>query len=187
MSPSRDIRLRTDRLVLRPTERGDAQRLTAIQSNWNVTRMLRLAPWPPSEPVMTVWLGEHAQEWMAGTAYRFAVTEGGQVIGVVDLDGLADGTGDLGYWYDEPWWGGGYATEAAQAVVAFAFGELGLAALTAGHALDNPASGRVLEKLGFRAIRDDVRFSGPRGEEIPYRFLELHAGPSVIGAQAPTS
>lgn len=172
MTP-RSLRLHTDRLILRPTERTDAPRLTAIQSNWKVTRMLRLAPWPADADVMASWLSEHADEWRTGTAYRFAVTEGDDLIGVVDLDGIGEGTGDLGYWYDEPWWGGGYATEAAQAVVRFALRDLGLASLTAGHAIDNPASGRVLEKLGFRPIRDGVRFSGPRGEEIPYRFLEL--------------
>jgi len=52
---SRDIRLTTARLVLRPTEPGDAPRMAQIQSNWNVTRMLRLAPWPATEA--TFWPG----------------------------------------------------------------------------------------------------------------------------------
>jgi [ribosomal protein S5]-alanine N-acetyltransferase len=171
--PPRTLRLRTARLVLRPFEPADAARMVEIQSNWNVTRMLRLAPWPPSLDAMTAWVDLHGSEWAAGEAYRFAVTLDGQIIGAADIDDIADESADLGYWFDEPWWGGGYATEAAQAVIAFAFDQLGLSRITAGHAADNPASGKVLTKLGFRLLHEGERYSGPRGEMIPYRFLSL--------------
>lgn len=171
--PPRTLRLRTARLVLRTFEPADAARMVEIQSNWKVTRMLRLAPWPPTVEAMAAWVDLHGREWAAGEAYRFAVTLDGQIIGAADLDDITAQSGEIGYWFDEPWWGGGYATEAAQAVIAFAFEELGLSRITAGHAADNLASGKVLTKLGFCPVGEGERYSKPRDEMIAYRFLSL--------------
>lgn len=171
--PEYDLTLRTPRLLLRPTEAGDAARFFEIQSNWNVTRMLRLAPWPASLAAMSAWLAEHPDEWAAGSAYRFAVELDDRVIGCADVDEIAQGGGDLGYWLEEAAWGRGLAREAAGALIGFCFGDLGLDRLTAGHAADNPASGGVLTALGFRWIGDGEKPSRPRGETIPYRFYRL--------------
>ncbi len=56
---------------------------------------------------------------------------------------------ELGYWLGRPFWGHGYATEAARKLAGFAFSRLKATQLTAGYFHDNPASGRVLEKVGF--------------------------------------
>ncbi len=173
MAPSRDIDLVTSRLVLRPTQPSDAGRYFEIQSNWNVTRMLRLAPWPASLAAMEAWLAEHQGEWAEGSAFRFAILGEGRVVGSADLDEIEAGVGDLGYWLDEAVWGQGLAREAAGALVEFGFSALGLRAITAGHAADNPASGRVLQSLGFRWAADGEKPSRPRGGIIPYRFLRL--------------
>ena len=131
-------------------------------SNWNVTRMLAMAPWPPTLDNERAWLATHAEDWRAGVAYRFAVIRSGVLIGCADVDEVADGLGEIGYWFDEASWGAGYATEAARAVVDFAFGSLGLARLRSGHAADNPASGKVLLKLGFQRVGEGELFSRPR-------------------------
>ena len=62
----------------------------------------------------------------------------------------AHGKGELGYWIAKDDWNRGYATEAARAVVRYAFDELGLRRVHAGHLVRNPASGRVMEKIGMR-------------------------------------
>lgn len=165
--------MRTARLVLRPTEPRDAHRFAQIQSNWNVARMLRLAPWPVVEAEMAAWVETHAGEWSAGSAYRFAVEHDGQVIGCCDVDDIAGDKGEIGYWYDEACWGAGIAGEAAQALVRFAVDDLGLARLDAGHAADNPASGRVLERVGFRFQADITRYSRPHDRDMPYRTFAL--------------
>ena len=67
--------------------------------------------------------------------------------GLAQLDGPAP---DLGYWLGAPYWGNGYATEAARAVIDHAFAELGHEVLQAGARVTNPASRRVLEKCGFQ-------------------------------------
>lgn len=169
----RTLRLTTPRLSLRPFEPADAQRLVEIQSNWNVTRMLRLAPWPATLEAMADWVDVHGQEWRAGEAYRFAVVQDEQVIGCADIDAISDGGAELGYFFDEAHWGRGYAREAARAVRDFAFDTVGVNHLVAGHASENPASGKVLQALGFRYVGEVEKFSKPHGCDVPYRLLRL--------------
>lgn len=170
---ARSIRLTTARLNLRPFEPADAQRLVDIQSNWNVTRMLRLAPWPATLEAMAEWVDIHGQEWRAGQAYRFACVLDGQVIGCADIDAIEAGGAELGYFFDEANWGKGYAREAAGAVRDFAFERIGVDHLVAGHAAENPASGKVLQALGFRYVGEVEKFSKPHGCDVPYRLLRL--------------
>ena len=95
------------------------------------------------------------------------------MIGMVDIDGIAKHEGTLGYWLDWAAWGRGYAFEAARAVTHFAFEDVGLSSLKAGHADDNPASGRILTKLGFTLVDTVQSFSRPRGENIARRRYKL--------------
>ncbi len=156
----------TARLTLRPTSVADAQKALEIQSDWDVARMLANATYPADREDMETWFASHAQEWAEGTAYRFAIEQEGRMIGVVDVDGIAAGAGSLGYWLERAAWGKGYAFEAAQALVEFAFSEVGLSSLVSGHAADNPASGHVLTKLGFTQLDSRELFSRSRGETI---------------------
>ncbi|MCQ1836918.1 GNAT family N-acetyltransferase [Neorhizobium galegae] len=158
--------LKTERLVLRPTTGADAGRGFEIQSDWEVTRMLRMAAFPPDLPATETWFADHEREWLAGEACRFAVDVEGRMIGLVDIDEIADGEGELGYWFERAAWGSGYASEAARAAIRFAFEGIGLSVLKSGHAQDNPASGRILVKLGFRHLDTVDRFSRPRAENI---------------------
>jgi len=80
---------------------------------------------------------------------------------------------EFGYWIARPFWGLGYATEAGRAMIALARDSLRLKRIRAGHFVDNPASGRVLQKLGFRATGVAPRFSAGRGENAPCREYEL--------------
>lgn len=135
--------------------------------------MLRMASFPPDRQAITAWFADHPRQWLAGEAWRFAAELDGRMIGVVDIDSIADGSGTLGYWLDRDAWGRGYALEAAHAVVRFAFGEAGLSELRAGHAADNPASGRVLVKLCFTPLDRVRRFSRPRGQVIIHHRYRL--------------
>lgn len=165
--------LATARLLLRPSDRGDAARAVEIQSDFAVTRMLRMARFPPDPAETEAWFSDHRRQWQAGTAYRFAVLCDDRMIGLVDIDEVAGGEGDLGYWFEAASWGKGYASEAAAAVVAFAFGEAGLIRLRSGHAADNPASGRVLARLGFRPGAATLRPSRSRGGEVMHQSYAL--------------
>lgn len=135
--------------------------------------MLRLVPHPYTLADAQAWIGSHAVERAAGTAHRFVVERDGRMIGTCDVDEIADATGDLGYWLDEAEWGRGFATEAARAVMAFSFHQLGLTRLTSGHAADNPNSGRILTKLGFAHVGQARVWSKPRSAEIDQMKYEL--------------
>ena len=167
------MRLKTPRLTLRRFLASDAERVSEITANWNVARMLRLAPYPQSVEEKRAWLVGHEADWIAGEAYRFALIEDGRLIGCADIDEIGAGLNEIGYWLDEPCWGRGLATEAATAVVAFALGPLGLTRLTSGHVFDNPGSGHVLEKLGFRWFEDTTVWSLPRQAKIVLRRYAL--------------
>ncbi|MEX1152922.1 GNAT family N-acetyltransferase [Parvibaculum sp.] len=158
--------LDTARLRLRQFLANDAERMHEIKSNWNVIKMLRLAPYPSTLENCREWIAQISDEWKRGEAYRFAVDHQNTMIGCVDIDELREGHGELGYWFDQASWGRGFASEAAEATVALAFKELGLALIESGHASDNPASGHILEKLGFQRTGKITIWSNPRGAEI---------------------
>lgn len=160
------ITITTTRLALRPSTAVDAQRAFEIQSDWAVTQMLRMASFPPDRTEIEAWFADHSREWAAGEAYRFSAMLDGRMIGLVDLDEIADGEGELGYWFERAAWGQGFASDAARAVVRFAFAEAGLLSLRSGHAAENAASGRALTRLGFRLLDRVERPSRSRGETI---------------------
>ena len=86
---------------------------------------------------------------------------------------LKDGRFELGYWLGKPFWGQGYATEAAKKLVSFAFHDLKATSLWAGWYHDNPASGRVLEKLGCRPDGVEPRHSLARGHAVYCHMVAL--------------
>lgn len=124
---------------------------------------------------MTDWFASHAQEWLQGSAYRFAITLDDRLIGVCDIFDIAEGEGEIGYWLDRAAWGQGYGLEAARRLVQFGVEDVGLSSLLAGCADDNAASAAIIVRLGFTRL-DDVRiFSTSRQEEITQRRFQLVA------------
>jgi ribosomal-protein-alanine N-acetyltransferase len=135
--------------------------------------MLLMASFPPDRQQVEQWFSDHEREWKAGQAYRFAVFLEERMVGVADIDGIDGRWGSLGYWFERAVWGRGYAFEAALAVTRFAAEIVDLHRLRAGHAYDNPASGRVLTKLGFDHVDVVERFSRPRNKTIrQWRYLK---------------
>ena len=168
---------RTERLLLRPGWSEDAPALYEAIADKGVVCNLGTVPWPyrladaetflaaerpPSDPTMLI----------------FRRTESApELIGTIGLARKPSGLFELGYWIARRHWNRGYATEAGRAVIAAARDGLRLRKLVAGHFVDNPASGRVLEKLGFNPIGVTApRMSRGRGVEVPCRLLELELG-----------
>jgi [ribosomal protein S5]-alanine N-acetyltransferase len=170
--------LKTDRLLLRPTHVADADRAFEIQADWEVVRMLSPVSFPPDRRKIEQWFADHPRQWEAGHAYRFAVVLKEKMVGLVDIDGIGGREGTLGYWFDPAVWGHGYASEAAGAVTRFAHQDVGLLKLKAGHAHDNPASGRILTKLGFNYLDVVEHFYQSRNEYISqHRYVKLFRSP----------
>lgn len=111
----------------------------------------------------------------------------GELIGVAGLDQMPDAEVELGYWIAKAHWGRGYASEAGYRMIEIARTELKLTRLVAGYFVDNPASGRVLSKLGFIDTPGLVaRHSRARGAASPCRMsvLALDGDPSGQVSQA---
>lgn len=146
------LTIETPRLSLRPFTEADAGRLAYLAGEYDVARMCARVPHPYSMAAAHGWIATHEKDRQA-SGFAFAVTApiDGLVgsCGVWKTRGERDGAFEIGYWFGRPYWGLGYASEAARAVMDWARDQLGAKAFTAGHFADNPASGHVLRKLGF--------------------------------------
>ena len=165
---------RTERLLLRPGWAEDAPALAQAIADEMIVRNLATAPWPyrlrdaeaflaqPRDPVLPSFL-------------VFERTNGDpNLVGSCGLGRRPSGAVEMGYWIARAHWGCGFATEASTALIDIAR-TLRLDKLEASHFLDNPASGRVLEKLGFKPIGITApRLSCARGTEATARLLRLN-------------
>ncbi|MEM6909858.1 MAG: GNAT family N-acetyltransferase [Pseudomonadota bacterium] len=156
---------RSKRLLLRPIWPEDWPAIKVGIANLAVLRNLASAPYPYND--------QDAQEFtrrpLTPRYPRFLITlaADASVLGTIGLDPGSCGDPELGYWLAQPFWGEGYATEAGRGVLCAAR-SLGHDVLTAKHFVDNPASGKVLRKLGFRPTGTTCeQFSLGRGEAAP--------------------
>jgi len=164
---------RTPRLLLRPGFPEDAPALAHAIADEAIVRNLVVVPWPytvrdaeaflasPRDPVLPSFL-------------IFERTDGSpRLAGSCGLGRRPSGAVELGYWIARASWGRGFATEAGRALIDIAR-TLGLPQLEASHFIDNPASARVLDKLGFESTGLIApRMNCARGEEVPARLMRL--------------
>jgi ribosomal-protein-alanine N-acetyltransferase len=152
--------MRTARLLLRTPVAADAARISLLAGDYEVASMTGTIPHPYSEQLAAEWIeGVHAGE----EGEVFAILRSGALIGCVGYRAHGRTHAELGYWIGKPYWGMGYATEAARAVIAYAFERDGFDYLTVGHFNDNPASGRVIAKLGFARQGQEPRDRAAKG------------------------
>lgn len=163
---------RTERLLLRPGWREDAPALAAAIGDEGIVRNLARVPWPYGEEDALRYL-ESMQDSPLPEFLIFSRTCGApRLVGGCGIARQENGGLELGYWIARPYWGLGFATEAGKAVVQIARA-INLPKLTARHALDNPASGNVLRKIGFRPTgRVCFHHSRGRGAEVPCALFE---------------
>ncbi|MCC6920117.1 MAG: GNAT family N-acetyltransferase [Alphaproteobacteria bacterium] len=162
--------LTTRRLVLRSFRLSDAPTVQRLAGDFDVAKMLDVVPFPYPEGEAARWIATHDDRRAQDADYPFAIEHDGEVVGCVGLNRESDGLLHLGYWIGVPFWGKGFATEAARAALEFAFDELTEPEVKSGHYADNHASGRVMTKLGFRYAKESMRFSKARGHAV--RFLD---------------
>jgi RimJ/RimL family protein N-acetyltransferase len=159
---------RTPRLLLRPGWIEDAPALTSAIAHEDVAFKLARLPWPYSVADAQWYLGlERGQGDVSFLIFVRTAAEP-QLIGGIGIHDDEAGQPEIGYWIAPDHWGQGYATEAGHAVIDIARNGLRLPRLVSGHFIDNPASGRVLRKLGFAPTGQVVpRLSLARGQEVP--------------------
>lgn len=171
---------RTPRLLLRPGFPEDAPALAVAIGDETIVRNLSAVPWPYRMRDAEAFLAS-PRDPILPSLLIFERTEGApRLIGSCGLGRRPSGAVEMGYWIARPYWGRGFATEACAALIDMAR-TLGLATLEGSHFLDNPASARVLEKLGFEAIGIIApRMSCARGTEVPARLMRLRLSSEVI-------
>jgi len=163
---------RTPRLLLRPGWHEDAAALHQAMADQGVVRNLSRAPWPyqlsDAEHFLSLPIDPRHPRLLV-----FSRTQGApRLVGGCGLAASNDDHAELGYWIARPYWGLGFATEAVSALVRAARA-VGHRRLRARHAVDNPASARVLRKIGFRPTGDFTRVhSAARGEEVLTALFE---------------
>lgn len=164
---SSEVPLRTTRLVLRRVTPSDAPRMTALVSEWDVVRTTARIPHP--------YVIEDAHAHIARCSDKFAraIELNGDFVGMIGFDIRQDCDLEIGYWIGKPYWGHGYITESAHAMIEQAFDVEQANIIHAGYFTDNPASGRVLEKLGFEHTGQTTMNCTARDETVTAYRLAL--------------
>ena len=154
--------LNTKRLVLRPFTTADAPELQQLANAPEIAATTLNIPHPYPDGLAQAWIRQHAEMFESGEGAVFAIVRrrDGVLLGCVGLGCDPENrNAELGYWIGVPYWNRGYATEAARVVVAFGFAWLRLHKIKSSYFGSNPASGRVLEKIG-------MRYEGRRREQL---------------------
>ena len=173
---------RTERLLLRPGWAEDAPALFAAIADEGVVRNLASAPWPYRLRDAEAFLASPRDPVLPSLLIFERGTAEPRLVGACGLGRRPSGAVELGYWIARAFWGRGIASEACAALIDIAR-TLGLPSIEGSHFLDNPASGRVLEKLGFEPIGIVApRLSCARGTETPARLMRL-----VLAAELPAN
>ncbi|WP_338501122.1 GNAT family N-acetyltransferase [Sphingomonas kaistensis] len=164
---------RTERLLLRPGWAEDAPALAKAIADEAIVRNLALAPWPYGLDEARAFLDKTADPVLPSFLLLRRTAGAPELVGGAGFGRTPGGGVEIGYWIARAHWGNGYALEAGRQLIEIAR-TMGLPRLEAGHFVDNPASGRVLEKLGFHPTGRTVpRHSCARGGEVPCRLFAL--------------
>jgi RimJ/RimL family protein N-acetyltransferase len=167
---------RTPRLMLRPGFPEDAPALAEAMSDRAIARNLAVVPWPYTLRDAEAFLASPRDPVLPSFLIFERTDSALRLIGSCGLGRRPSGAVEMGYWVGRSYWGRGFASEACAALIEIAR-TLGLSRLEASHFIDNPASARVLDKLGFESVGIIApRMSCARGEEAPARLMRLRLG-----------
>lgn len=144
--------LETERLILRPQTMDDVDDIVKLAGDIDIVRTTLNIPYPYEREDAIAWLSTHAEGWEKKESLSLAITrrnDGAYAGGIGFTLQLRFDKAALGYWVAKPYWGKGYATEATRALIHYGFTELNLNRIEADYFANNPASGRVMQKLGM--------------------------------------
>lgn len=148
--------------------------LLPLIGDFEVARNLARIPHPYTQSDAEEFVKMATRQRASGVGYHFVITLNGDgmFLGGIGLT-QRDGAFELGYWLGKSLWARGYATEAARALADFAFDRLSARRLIAGWFHDNPASGRVLAKLGFCSSGVEQLDCLARGHAVYCHMVQL--------------
>ena len=172
--------LETERLLLRKISVNDAE---AMYNNWASDDIVtKYVTWPThqsvedSKEILKMWESEYEQD----NCYRWAIElkEEKKLIGDIDVCRISEvnETAEIGYCISRDYWNRGIVTEAAKKVVEYLLKEAGFYRIEAQHHLDNPASGKVMQKIGMKyegVIRGARIVKGEHIDVAMYSILKI--------------
>ncbi len=176
--------LTTARLLLRPFTLDDVAAAAELAGEREIAEMIPNIPHPYTEEDAENWIRTHRPDLEEGKKINCAITlkSDGRLLGAISL-GLrkAHHAAEMGYWIGKPYWGRGYCTEAARELLRYGFEELELNRIEARHLTSNPASGRVMIKIGmtYEGILRELMFH--RGK---FRDLAVY---SILRSEYPAA
>ena len=165
--------LKTERLFLRKLKISDKKRLINQIGNYNVSKNLSNVPFPYTIEDADNWYKCLLQKKME---FNYNIFIKNLLIGGVSLTNQENGSYNLGYWLGQTYWGHGYATESAKALIFFAKTKIKPLTIEAEHNKTNFASENVINKLGFKYIGDREQYiiSQQRRVVCKKYFLKLN-------------
>jgi ribosomal-protein-alanine N-acetyltransferase len=168
--------IKTERLLLRGFEPRDYSEVETLAGNFNVSINTLNNPYPYESGMAKDWIDTHGENWSSKTCLTLAITTSDtkKLVGAIDIMEIMDSRAVIGYWIGEPYWNNGYCTEAARAVIQFAFSKLRIMTITAEHLSSNPASGKVMIKAGMSHIGREIKPN--RGNsKVPMEIYEVQS------------
>ncbi len=145
--------IETARLRLRPFSMADVPQVATLANEWDIANNTAALPYPYTLEMAESWIRSHTGHSDPDHEITFAIANNtdNSVIGAIGIRPLwAHARGEFGYWIGKPFWNRGYATEAGKALITYAFDVLHLNKVHAVHFVRNPASGRVMQKIGMQ-------------------------------------
>ncbi|MFB2934611.1 GNAT family N-acetyltransferase [Aerosakkonemataceae cyanobacterium BLCC-F154] len=170
--------IHTERLILRPFMLSDAPEVQRLASDRAIAAVTLTIPHPYEDGMAEDWIKTHSKAFVEGKEVVFAITfpETNILCGAIGLlINREHNRAELGYWIGQPFWGNGYCTEAALAIVKYGFESLGLHRIHSSHFSSNPASGRVMQKIGMRyegCLRQHLLKWGNFEDRVQYGILK---------------
>ena len=181
--------IETGRLLLRRFEESDAHRTYLLINDPEIAANTRTIPYPYPEELALEWIRKHRKQWLDGKGVVFAIcckpeTSGTRdslsadepfLVGAIGLQICTENhNAEMGYWVGQDYRGMGYCTEAAEALLKFGFEVLALHRIHAHHLARNPASGRIMEKIGMEKegyMKENVRKNGSFEDTVHYAMI----------------
>lgn len=177
--------LSTERLLLRNLHIDDAQRIEQLAGEYDVAKTTLNIPHPYPKGSAAIFIQSVIDSESKGILVTNAIIEKetDQLIGMMTLKiHQAFQRGELGYWVGKPYWGKGYGTEAAKALVKYGFEDLQLNKIYAQAFTTNPGSWRIMEKIGLKyegTLRQHVSRFGEYYDLAQYGLLREEYAPSM--------
>jgi RimJ/RimL family protein N-acetyltransferase len=170
--------LQTDRLILRKFKLGDAPDIQSLAGDRAIADKTLSIPHPYKSGMAEKWIKTHQAQFDAGEQAIFAITlrSDQKLIGAIGLVvNQQFERAELGYWIGRPFWGQGYCTEAGRAVMLYGFKTLHIHRIHASHFRRNPASGKVMQKLGMikeGVLRQHAKKWGKHEDLVVYGIVK---------------